>query len=141
MREMKLWRPLTPFLSGDWPNWPLSDNWDVSFEDNELDMYETDNTVVVEVKCPGFTADDIEVSLEGGILSIKGKMKDETEEEEKKKKYYRKEIKQKSFARSITLPVSVKTDEVKAKFTDGMLKLTLPKAEESKPKQIRINVN
>ena len=140
MRGMKLWRPFPPSWSDDWANWPLPDDWGTSFEENELDMYETENTVVVEVRCPGFTADNIEVNLEGGVLSVKGEMREETEEEKKKKKYYRKEIKQKSFARSITLPVSVKADEVKAKFTDGMLKLTLPKAEESKPKQIKIDV-
>lgn len=137
MTKLKVWSPFSPMWSGDWP---LSDDWDVSFEENELDMYETDDTVVVEVKCPGFKSEDIDVTLEGGVLAIKGESKEEEVEEKNKRKYYRKEIRQKSFARSITLPVPVKTEEVEAEFTDGMLKLTLPKAEEAKPKQIRINV-
>jgi len=137
MTKMRIWSPFAPLWSD---NWPSSDDWDASFEENELDMYETDNAVVVEVKCPGFTVNDIEVTLEGGVLSIKGETKEEKEEEKKKKKYYRKEIKKRSFTRSITLPVPVREEEVDAEFKDGMLELTLPKAEEVKPKQIRINV-
>ncbi len=139
MNRIHFWQPMSPFWSDDWDE-KFGSNWDLSFEDNELDMYETDNLVVVEVKCAGFKPEDLEVTLEDKVLSIKGEVKEEVEEKEEKKQYYRKEIKRKSFARSVTLPVTVRPEDIQTEFTNGMLKLTMQKVEEEKPKQIRINV-
>jgi HSP20 family molecular chaperone IbpA len=75
MNRHIIWNPFTPFLSEDWPNDLMDKNWDISFEENELDMYETDNQVVVEVKCAGFKPENLEVTLEGKVLTIKGELK------------------------------------------------------------------
>lgn len=142
MTKIKVWNPMAPFWS-DWNNmkgWPFSEDWDVSFEENELDMYEKDGYVIVKVKCAGLKPEDIEVTLEDKVLTIKGETKEETEEEEKKKKYYRKEIRMRSFARSVTLPSEVKVDQITSEFKNGILKLIMPKSEEAKPKQVKIDV-
>ena len=132
------------------PNRIFSDNFVNSFfsdlplaggSNTELEMYEDDNNVVVKVKAPGFKADDLDISVEGKMLTISGAAKAEEEEEDKKRKYYYKEIRNESFTRSVALPSAVKSEETKAEFKDGMLHLTLPKKEEVKPKKIQIKAN
>ena len=74
------------------------------------------------------------------MLTITGKIEMEKEEEDKKRKYYYKEMRNESFSRSISLPTSVKSEAIKAEMKSGILKVTLPKAEEAKPKKISISV-
>jgi len=106
----------------------------------EIEMYEDTDDVVVKMKAAGFNPEDIEISIEGKVLTITGKVEDEVEEEDKKRKYYYKEMRNESFTRSISLPTSVKSDEVKAEFKNGILKIKMPKVEEVKPKKISISV-
>jgi HSP20 family protein len=106
----------------------------------EMEMYEDDNDVVVKLKAAGFTPEQIEISIEGKMLTITGKAELEKEEENKQKKYYYKEMRNESFTRSVSLPTSVKTDSVNAEFKNGILKISMPKVEEVKPKKISINV-
>ncbi len=100
-------------------------------------MYEKDDTVFVEIELPGYTANDIDISITGDVLKVTGKTQEKTEEN-KGKRYYMSEISEKSFTRTFTLPYEVVTDKAVAEFKDGVLKLTLPKSEKALPKTIRI---
>ena len=106
--------------------------------DTALDMYETDTEVIVKVAVAGFRPEDIEVTLTGETLSIKGEAKSEQEERDEKRSYIHREIRCSSFQRAIALPAGAKGDETKAEFENGLLVLTIPKVEETKPKTIQI---
>jgi HSP20 family protein len=101
-----------------------------------VDVYETEDAVVVKSAIPGVKPEDIDISLTGDTLTIKGETK--SEEEVKEENYVRREMRYGSFARTLSVPTSVVTDKAEAKFADGVLTLTLPKAEEVKPKAIQI---
>lgn len=101
-----------------------------------LDMYETDDNVVVKTAVPGVKAEDIDVSITGDTLTIKAETKED--EEIKRENYLRRERRYGSYCRSVTLPGGLKTDEAEADYSDGILTLTLPKAEEVKPKSIEV---
>jgi len=102
----------------------------------DLDLYQTDNDVVIEASIPGIDPDDINISVAGEVLTIKGEVKQETESKEAD--YHIKERRYGSFSRSISLPTQVVADKANAEFKNGILKLTLPKAEEVKPKTITV---
>jgi len=111
-------------------------NWD----DTRIDMYEEeDNKVVVKLMAPGFNQDNIDISVEGNNLTITGKSELKEEEGDNKRKYYRKEIRTQSFTRTISLPSKVKAEDAVAEFKEGILILTMPKAEEAMPKKISIS--
>ena len=101
-----------------------------------LDMYETDDAVVVKSAIPGVKPEDIDISIIGDVLTIKGETK--FEEEVKDENFVRREMRYGSFARTVSVPVSVVADKAEAEFDNGVLTLTLPKAEETKPKTIKI---
>jgi len=104
--------------------------------DVALDMYETDDAIVIKVAVPGVKPEDIQVTVTGETLTIKGETK--REENVKEQSYVRRERNYGKFCRSITLPGNVIPDETKAEFEQGVLALTVPKTEEVKPKSIRI---
>ena len=101
-----------------------------------VDIEETDEAFVVKAELPGVEKNDVSVNIENGILTIKGEKKTETED----KKRHRVECSYGSFIRSFTLPQSIKPEKVEAEYKNGILNLTIPKAEEVKPKQIEIKV-
>ena len=101
-----------------------------------VDMYETDDAVVVKSAIPGIKAEDLDISITGDTLTIRGETK--AEEEVKEENYIRRERRYGSFCRSLAIPVPVVAGKAEAEFENGMLKLTLPKAEEVKPKAIKI---
>jgi HSP20 family protein len=101
-----------------------------------LDVYETDEALVVTTDTPGVKPEDLDISITGDVLTIKGETK--MEEEVKRENYHRQERRYGAFSRSVTLPVPVDADQTEAKFKDGVLTLTIPKAEEAKPKVIKI---
>jgi len=101
-----------------------------------VDMYETDDNVVVKTAVPGVKADDIDVSVTGDTLSIRAETKQE--EEVNEENYMRRERRYGSYCRQITLPGGIRTDQAQADYTDGVLTLTFPKVEEVKPKSIRV---
>jgi len=101
-----------------------------------VDMYETDDSVVVKTAIPGVKAEDIDVSVAGDILTIKAETREE--EEVKRENYLRRERRLGSYCRSVTLPGGLETDKAEADYTNGILTLTFPKAEEVKPKSIKI---
>lgn len=100
-----------------------------------LDVEEKDDEFVVSASLPGINPDDLDITYTGSTLTIKGEFKEEKEE---KGRYHLRERRYGSFARSITLPSTVKADKIDATYEVGVLKLRLPKAEEAKPKRIPI---
>jgi HSP20 family protein len=101
-----------------------------------LDVYETEDAVVVKSSIPGVKPDDVEISISGNTLSISGEAK--TEEEVKEENYIRRERRYGGFSRSVVLPEGVQADKAEADFEDGVLTLTIPKAPEAKPKVIKV---
>ena len=101
-----------------------------------VDMYETDDAIVVKSAIPGIKPEDIDISVTADTLTIKGETKSEEEIEEEN--YIRRERRYGSFCRSLAIPLPVVADKAEAEFEDGVLTLTLPKAEEIKPKAIKV---
>ena len=101
-----------------------------------IDMYETDDSVVVKTAIPGVKSEEIDVSITGDTLTVKAETRDE--EEVKRENYLRRERRYGSSCRSVTLPGGLETDKAEADYTNGILTLTFPKAEEVKPKSIKI---
>ena len=104
-----------------------------------VDLYETDENLMVKAELPGLDKKDIKLTLSDGLLTIAGEKKQE--KETKRKNYRRLESSYGSFQRVIELPVPVQADKVKADYKRGVLEITLPKAEEAKTKEIQIDVN
>lgn len=104
-----------------------------------VDVSETKDEVIVKAEVPGMTKEEISVTLQDNVLTLRGEKKQE--KEEKDKTFHRVERSYGSFVRSFTLPTLVQEDKVKASYKDGVLHITLPKAEEVKPKEISISVN
>jgi HSP20 family protein len=103
-----------------------------------VDISETKDNFVVKAELPGLEAKDINVSISGDVLTIKGEKK--TEEEEKDEHYHCVERYSGSFQRVFQLPSGVKTDMIEATFDKGVLRVTLPKVEEARKKEIDIKV-
>ena len=101
-----------------------------------IDMYQTDDEVVVRAALPGFKADEVQINVTGDVLTLRGEMKQE--EEKKERAWHMREQRWSSFERSISLPTEVKADNAVADFENGILTITLPKAEEVKPKTITV---
>jgi HSP20 family protein len=104
-----------------------------------LDVVEEKDSLIVKADLPGLSKDDIKVAIQDNVLTIKGERKYEAEKKEAN--YYRQERVFGSFVRSIELPVSVDSGKVLATFRDGVLHVTLPKAENAKPKEIQVSVS
>ena len=105
-------------------------------EEPAMDIYQTDKDVVVKASLPGINPGEVDISITGDILTIKGEHKEE--QEVKEADYFRKELSYGTFHRSMTLPVAVKAEKADASFENGVLTITLPKVEEAKPKQIKV---
>ena len=101
-----------------------------------VDLSETDGHVVVKAALPGIQPEDVDISVSDGVLTIKGETK--SEEKSDGENYHRREIRYGAFSRSIALPAEVNDAKAEAEFQDGVLTVTLPKAEEARPKQIMI---
>ena len=120
--EERFFRPPVPFA---WAEGNLA-----------VDMYETDENVVIKTAIPGVNAEDIEVSVSGETLTIRAETKGE--EEVQRDSYLRRERRFGSCCRSVTLPAGVEPENAEADYSDGILTLTFPKAEEVKPKSIKV---
>ena len=124
MMDERFFRPPIPFAP--WSEGSMA-----------VDMYETGDSVIVKTAIPGVTADDIDVSIAGDTLTIKAETK--AEEEVKRENYLRRERRYGSYCRSVTLPGGLQADKADADYSNGILTLTLPKAEEVKPKSIKVS--
>jgi HSP20 family protein len=150
------WRPLTTSLS----RWePFRDLGEIQQEMNRLfdgffgrpgaaatsermwmplyDMYETKDELNVTFELPGISEKEVHVSITGDVLTLKGERKWEKQLNEES--YHRLERVYGRFERSVPLPVPVQADKVKATYRDGVLEVKLPKAEEVKAKEIKVN--
>jgi HSP20 family protein len=101
-----------------------------------VDIFENENEIVFKAELPGMNAKDIEVKLENNVLTLKGER--QFEKETKEENYHRVEREFGTFSRSFALPTAVNGENVSAEYKDGVLKIVLPKKEETKPKPIRI---
>jgi HSP20 family protein len=103
-----------------------------------LEIYEKGDNYVVRTELPGMKKEDIDISVLGDTLTIKGERK--AESEVKDEDYYRCEMCYGKFSRSVTLPAAVQAGKITASYDDGMLEITLPKAAEAKPKRVEVKV-
>jgi len=101
-----------------------------------IDMYEDKDNVIIETQLAGIDPEKVDISIENDILTIKGESEKKSEIDDKN--YYRKEIRRGGFYRSVQLPTHVLGDQTSAIAEDGILKITVPKAPEAKPKMIKI---
>ena len=136
MRALAPWRGTTSlrtemdrlferFFESGWPEMPKLGEWQPS-----LDLSETKDAVIVKAEIPGVEEKDIAVSLQDGMLTIKGEK--EAEKEEKDKRYHRVERSYGAFFRAVRLPAAVDGSKVTAEYKSGVLTVTLPKAPEAK---------
>jgi HSP20 family protein len=121
-----------PFLSSLGDQSQLFSGWSPS-----LDLYQNNDNVVAMVELPGMKKEDIEISLHEDMLTVSGERHHGTGESDKAERSERYVGK---FRRSISLPTRVDASKVSATYKDGILTVTLPKAEEAKPKKIQVNV-
>jgi len=145
--ELAPWRPFREVTSlrdemdrlwvrffGEWPTLePFHREWSPF-----LEMSETKDNIVVKAEVPGMEPKDIDISLTGDVLTIKGEKKQE--KEEKDEDYHRAERSYGAFTRSVRLPQEVQSDKIEANYRNGVLKITLPKSEEAKKKEVKIKV-
>jgi HSP20 family protein len=103
-----------------------------------VDMAEDENVYIIKASMPGVKPEEVEVTLQNNILTIKGEAKKEMEIKEEN--YHMRERRYGSFMRSLTLPTEVKAEAIEAKHEDGVLTVRLPKSEMSKPKKIAVKV-
>ncbi len=101
-----------------------------------LDVHETDNEIVVTAVLPGIRAEDVDITMVGQTLTLRGEFKED--EKVQRDQYLYRERRYGTFNRTLQLPVRVEGDKAEATFNDGILTLRIPKAEEVKPRQIRI---
>ena len=133
-REMMTLREAMDHLFDDAFTRPLTlrDGWSAP----AIDMYQTDDEIVVKASLPGVKADEVQINITGEILTLKGETKQV--EEKNDRAWHMREQRRGTFERSIALPTEVMADKAKAEFENGILTITLPKAEEVKPKVINI---
>jgi HSP20 family protein len=127
-------RPFPSLMFGE--RWPLPT---ISLKAPSLDVFEEKDELVVKADLPGMNKEEIEVTVTGDVVTIKGEKK--KEEEVKEKDYYRRERSYGSFVRSVELPCEVKSDQIKANFKDGVLEVRMPKTEEAKKKSISVKID
>ena len=101
-----------------------------------IDMYEDKDNIIVETQLGGINPENVDISIENNVLCLKGESEKKSEVDDKN--YYRKEIRRGSFYRSISLPTKVDGESARAINEDGILRITIPKAPEVKPKTIKI---
>lgn len=135
-------RMLEDFRRFTWPSLLGPERWWPAFPRLRMpamDVYEEADQVVVKADVPGVSKDDIEITLAGSALTIRGERK--KEEKVKEHDFFRQERSREAFARTVQLPADVKAEEVKATFKDGVLEVRMPKTEEAKRKVIKVQVD
>jgi len=146
MRTLARWEPFRGATSlQDHVNRLFNDDFERRGEESSLtawapavDIYETEHELVVKADLPEIDPKDLDIRVENNILTIRGERKFEKKVNEDN--YLRVERTYGSFARSFTLANTVNSDAIKADYQNGVLTLNIPKREEAKPKQIKVNV-
>jgi HSP20 family protein len=115
-------------------DWALGGSWAPA-----VDIYEQGHDIVLKAELPGVDPKDVDVRVENNVLTLRGERK--LDNEVKRENYHRVERSYGAFTRSFTMPNMVDTEKIKAEYKDGVLRVSLPKKDEAKPKQISINVS
>ena len=134
VREMMTLREAMDRLFDDAFTRPIGSNGGSSMP--ALDVYQTADEVVVKAALPGLKADDVQITVTNDVLTLRGEFKGENDDKEAA--YHIREQRYGSFERSVPLPIDVQTDKAQADFQNGVLTITLPKAESVKPRTINI---
>jgi HSP20 family protein len=135
MREMMTLREAMDRLFDDAFTRPINPR-DGGWSTPAIDMYQTDDEVVVRAALPGFKADEVQINVTGDVLTLRGETKQQEEQEDRA--WHIREQRWGSFERSVSLPTDVTADKAVADFENGILTITLPKAEQVKPKTINV---
>lgn len=114
-------------------DWALGGSWAPA-----VDIYEQEGNIVLKAEIPGVDPKDVDIRVENNVLTLRGERKFDNEVD--RESYHRVERAYGAFTRSFTLPSVVETDKIKAEYKDGILRVTLPKREEARPKQIPVSV-
>ncbi|MEA2538393.1 MAG: hypothetical protein QOF11_2627 [Chloroflexota bacterium] len=126
-------------------DWLFEDLWPAHGRDNSgamspaMDIRETDDAFVIEVEMPGVKPEDAEVTLDGRALIVRGRYSDEKETNDKNGRYLLRERQSATYLRAITLPTEVDPNQVSCEFENGELKVTVPKAAQTKTRRIPIS--
>ncbi len=120
----------------EWPAWPAELSRRMEFRMPKVDVIDRNEEVVVKAETPGVDKKDLDVSVTGNTVTIKGRTSHE--EKEEKGDYYRSEISRGTFSRTVSLPAEVDATQAKASFRDGVLELVLPKREGAKRQPINV---
>ena len=118
--------------------WGADEGLTTSLWNPPVDVYETNESIVIKADLPEVAPNDVDIAVQGNTLTVRGGRKRESEIHEKD--YHRVERSYGTFARSFTLPATIDADKIEANFSQGVLKINLPKREESKPKQVKVKV-
>jgi HSP20 family protein len=135
-REMTSLRQAMDRLFEDTFMWPARSQYEMAGGNLPLDIYQTKDDVVVKAALPGMKPEEVDISITGDSLAVKGEHKED--KEVKEQDYIRREHRYGVFSRTVTLPVAIQSEKPRPPFENGMLTLTLPKAEAVKPKQIKV---
>lgn len=103
-----------------------------------LDVSEKEDAFLVEASLPGFDPENLEITYDSNVLTIKAEIKEDEEKEDEQRRYYMRERRYGNFCRSLSLPSTIDAGAIVANFEAGVLTLTLPKVEEAKPKRIEV---
>lgn len=133
MRQIMQWSPMR-----DMEKFFDDDLWSGADFVPAVDVYQDKDNVIVETPLAGIDPEKVDISIENDVLTISGRT--EEKKEVKREDYYRKEVRGGNFSRSVILPMSVKAHEASAESVKGMLKITIPKADEAKPKKIAVKI-
>ncbi|MEX2029432.1 MAG: Hsp20/alpha crystallin family protein [Anaerolineales bacterium] len=143
MSSLIRWEPFREAMSlRDWMDRALEESWPRpvaginGISSPAVDLYQTDDEVMVVATLPGVKSEDLNISVTGDVLTIRGAVKGESSS--KGANYHLRERSFGSFSRSLALPTAVLADKARAEFENGILTLTLPKADEVKPKTITV---
>ena len=146
MANLTRWEPFRELME-------MGRDWDRVFDDNFfrplwsgnghsaplVDLYQTADEVHVKAAMPGVKPEDVQIQVNGDLLTIKAEVKQEEERDDAT--YHVRERRYQSYARALSLPTPVKADKAQAEVSDGILHVTLPKAEEAKPKVITVKAS
>ncbi len=124
------------FLNNDWNDWSLKNYSKTNTTIPSVNIKETSDDFEIEVAAPGFDKKDFSIEINQGTLKISSEKKSETDNNEES--YSRKEFSYQSFCRSFSLPLSVNSEKIEAKYENGILSVVIPKREEAKPKPVRL---
>jgi len=119
---------------GSEDEWALGGSWAPA-----VDIFEQEGNIVLKAELPGVDPKDVDIRIENGTLTLRGER--HFDDDVKRDNYHRVERSYGAFARSFSLPNVVEVDKIKAEYRDGVLRVTLPKKEEAKPKQISVSVS